>query len=229
MSKRDRQGVRTPAGLEQKYDFGSKFSNQSLTNMTTAQRIVYLDRSMTDNQAKNDASVDALHREDSSIKDTVARLNAETIVAIDDINQSIGAINQSIDTINQNINTMDSDIDSLKTGKVNKTDVVNNLITTEEGKVADARTVKVLNDKFKIVRQVYSVSLSPNDYCKPFSYFGSYNISAAIQSYGFPIGVYLYTAASVPMPCYFSDGAVRMASGEAGNTLVVDYLNGGYQ
>jgi hypothetical protein len=222
MSKRDRQGVRNPADLERKYDFGEKFSNQSKTNMTTAERFMYLDRSMTENQAKNNASVESLRTEDATIKDSVARLNAETTVALN-------AINESIDTINQNIDTVESDVESLKTGKVNKTDVVNDFTTTAEGKVADARTVKVLNDKFKIVRQMYSVSLTQNDYCKPFSYFGSYNIAYAIQSYGFPIGVYLYTAASVPMPCYFSDGVVRMASSEAGNTLVVDYLNGGYQ
>lgn len=222
MSKRDRQVVRTPAGLERKYDLGNKFKSQSLTNMTTAERIVYLDRSMTDNQAKNDASVDALHREDSSIKDSVARLNADTIVAINAINESIG-------TINENIDNIETDIESLDTGKINKADVVNNLATTAEGKVADARTVKVLNDKFKILRRVYSVSLAQNDYCKPFSYFGSYNIASDIANYGFPIGVYLYTSASAPMACYFSDGAVRMASGEATNILVVDYLSGGYQ
>jgi hypothetical protein len=222
MSKRDRQGVRTPAGLEQKYDLGNKFKSQSVTNMTTAERIVYLDRTMTDNQSKNDASVESLRTEDASIRDTLVRLNAETIVAINAINERIGEINQNIDTV-------EADVESLKTGKVNKADVVNDFTTTAEGKVADARTVKLLNDKFKIVRQMHSVSLAQNDYCKPFSYFGSYNISYAIQSYGFPIGVYLYTAASVPMPCYFSDGVVRMASSEAGNTLVVDYLNGGYQ
>jgi hypothetical protein len=222
MSKRDRQGVRNPAELERKYDLGNKFKSQSVTNMTTAERIVYLDRTMTDNQSKNDASVESLRTEDASIRDTVARLNAETIVAIN-------AINRSISEIKQNIDTVESDVESLKTGKVNKADVVNDFTTTAEGKVADARTVKVLNDKFKIVRQMYSVSLAQNDYCKPFSYFGSYNISYAIQNYGFPIGVYLYTAASVPMPCYFSDGVVRMASSEAGNTLVIDYLNGGFQ
>lgn len=222
MSKRDRQGVRNPAELERKYDLGNKFKSQSVTNMTTAERIVYLDRTMTDNQSKNDASVESLRTEDASIRDTLARLNAETNVAINTINESVAAINQNIDTV-------ESDVESLKTGKVNKTDVVNDFTTTAEGKVADARTVNVLNDKFKIVRQMYSVSLTQNDYCKPFSYFGSYNIASAIQNYGFPIGIYLYTAASVPMPCYFSDGVVRMASGEAGNTLVVDYLNGGYQ
>lgn len=221
MSKRDRQGVRTPAGLEQKYDFGNKFSSQSMTNMTTAERIVFLDRSMTDNQAKNDASVDALHREDSSIKDSVARLNAETIV-------SINAINASIDAINENIDTVESDITALENGKVNKADVVNNLTTTDEGKVADARTVKALNDKFKIVRQTYTVTLAENAYCKPFSYYGSYDITAAVNAYGYPVGVYLYTSSSVPMACHFAWGTVKMASSEASNTLIVDYLNGGY-
>jgi hypothetical protein len=222
MSKRDRQGVRTPAGLERKYDFGEKFSNQSKTNMSTADRFVYLDRSMSENQAKNNAYLESLRNEDNSIKESVEGLSANTASSIEEVNGKIGIIQQ-------NMGAMNGLIDALENGKVNKTDVVNNLSTTAEGKVADARTVKALNDKFKIVRQMYSVTLAQNDYCKPFSYFGSYNISYAIQSYGFPIGVYLYTSASVPMPCYFSDGVVRMASSEAGNTLVVDYLNGGYQ
>lgn len=215
MSKRDRQGVRTPAGLERKYDFGSKFTNQSMTNMTTAERIVYLDRTMYDNQTKNDASVESLRTEDASIKESVSTLSADTASALNQIDLNIG--------------TLSSNLASLDAAKVNKTDISNDLTVTIAGKVADARTVKVLNDKFKIVRQVYNVTLADNAYCKPFSYFGSYNITAAVNAYGFPICVYLYTAASVPMPCYYADGAVRMASGEANNTLVVDYLAGGYQ
>jgi hypothetical protein len=222
MSKRDRQGVRTPAGLERKYDLGNKFKDQSLTNMSTTERIIYLDRSIYDNQVKNDASVEELRNEDASIKMSVNDLISGTASSFAEVNEKIGIINQ-------NIGAMNTFMDGLDKGKVNKSDVVNNLTTTVEGKVADARTVKALYDRFKIARQVYSVTLAQNDYCKPFSYFGSYNISDAIQSYGFPIGVYLYTAASVPMACYFSDGVVRMASGEATNTLVVDYLNGGYQ
>ena len=215
MSKRDRQGVRTPAGLERKYDLGNKFKSQSMTNMTTAERIVYLDRSIYDNQVKNDASVAALRNDDATIVQNLNALSSQTAASFVSVDEQIGELNTSV----SNLNSV----------KVNKSDVVNNLSTTAEGKVADARTVKTLNDKFKIVRQVYPVSLSQNDFCKPFSYFGSYSIAYAIQNYGLPIGLYLYTEASVPMPCYFSDGVVRMASGEAANTLVVDYLNGGYQ
>ena len=222
MSRRDRQGVRTPAGLEQKYNFGVKFSNQNTTNMTTAERIVFLDRTMSENKKNTDSEVGVLKNEDASIKQSVDTLRAETASTVEAINQNIGTIEQSIELINTTITTLDGE-------KVNKADVVNNLTTTAEGKVADARTVKALYDRFKIVRQVYSVNLTSNSYCKPFSYFGSYDISAAIRAYGFPVGVYLYTSASVPMACYFSDGVVRMASGEASNTLVVDYLNGGYQ
>jgi hypothetical protein len=236
MSKRDRQGVRTPAGLEQKYDLGNKFKSQSKTNMTTAERIVYLDRSMTDNQAKFNASVESLMNEDASIKETFKALSEETAASlkgvekqIDVIEQTFGTINDELNRINQNIGTMNAFADKLDKGKVNKSDVVNNLSTTASGKVADARTVKALNDKFKIVRRVFTVTLSENAYCKPFSYFGSFDITSDIHTYGFPIGVYLYTTASVPMPCYFSDGFVRMASGEASNTLVIDYLNGGFQ
>lgn len=218
MNKRDRQGVRTPAGLERKYDFGGKFSNQSMTNMTTNEKIRYLDRSMTENQEKNNASMESLKQENDSMKENVDELTGSFEEVIDKIN-----------IINQNIGTLSSLYESLNTGKVNKSDVVNSLTITAAGKVADARAVKVLNDKFKITRRVFNVTLPENAYCKPFSYFGSYNIATDIASYGFPIGVYLYTSASVPMPCFFSDGSVRMASGEAANTLVVDYLSGGYQ
>lgn len=227
--KQDRQGVRTAAGLERKYDLGRKFSNQAMINMTTDEKIDYLDRSMIDNQDKTNDSMNALRLEDSSIKDSVSALSISTSGSLADINVRLGDIDGDISRIDQNIGVMNTTIGGLDTAKVNKTDVVNNFTTTTEGKVADARTVKVLNDKFKIVRQIYSVTLTANAYCKPFSYFGSYDITAAIQSYGFPIGVYLYTSASVPMACYHSNGVVRMASGEASNTLVVDYLNGGYQ
>jgi hypothetical protein len=215
MSKRDRQGVRTPAGLERKYDFGSKFTNQSMTNMTTAERIVYLDRTMYDNQTKNDASVESLRTEDASIKQSVSVLSADTASALNQIDLNIG--------------TLTTNLASLDAAKVNKTDVANDLTVTIAGKVADARTVKILNDKFKIVRRVVSVTLTANEYCKPFSYFGALDISADVNAYGYPVGVYLFTAASVPMACYYAGGAVRMASGEAENTLVVDYLAGGYQ
>lgn len=229
MSKRDRQGVRNPADLERKYDFGGKFSDQSKTNMSASERFVYLDRSISENQSKNNAYVESLRNEDSAIKKSVEDLRTETTSSIESVNTKIVTINQNISRIDQNIGTMNTLISGLESSKVSKTDVANDFTVTTEGKVADARTVKVLNDKFKIVRRIFSITLAENAYCKPFSYFGSYDISADIATYGFPIGVYLYTSASVPMACYHSDGAVRMASGEASNTLVVDYLNGGYQ
>jgi hypothetical protein len=222
MSKRDRQGVRNPAEIERKYDLGNKFKNQSLTNMSTADRIFYLDRSMSENQAKNNAYVESLRNEDASIKANVEQLSVDTASSIKEVNEKIGIIQQ-------NIGAMNSLIVDLENGKVNKSDVVNSLTETGEGKIADARTIKALNDKFKIVRRVFSITLPSNAYCKPFSYFNSYDISADVATYGFPIAVYLYTSASVPMPAYYSDGYVRMASSEASNTLVVDYLNGGYQ
>jgi prefoldin subunit 5 len=197
--------------------------------MSTNERLYYHDRLISENQTKNNAYVESLRNEDDAIKKSVQELSSSTSQSFESVNQNISTINQNISRIDQNIGTVNSLVSGLENSKISKTDVANDFTVTTEGKVADARTVKVLNDKFKIVRRIFSITLAENAYCKPFSYFGSYDISADIATYGFPIGVYLYTSASVPMACYHSDGAVRMASGEASNTLVVDYLNGGYQ
>lgn len=49
------------------------------------------------------------------------------------------------------ISTIVNDVDVLKTNKFAKSDVINNLTTTDEGYALDARQGKVLNDKFKDV------------------------------------------------------------------------------
>lgn len=58
------------------------------------------------------------------------------------------------------------DVSSKISGKVDKSSVVNNFTTTEEGFVADARALKVLNDRFGISTNWAATPLGRFKYCK---------------------------------------------------------------
>ena len=77
MSKRDRQGVRTPAGLEQKYGFGSVFKTQETEN---AKQNSQMDQQrMTMNQfiAFASSSIDTLNKNITDINKTLTNLSAK--------------------------------------------------------------------------------------------------------------------------------------------------------
>lgn len=60
MSKQDRQGARTPADLERKYDFGKQFSNTDVSNAKLAAQLNQLSQSFAQYVANTNAALEAL-------------------------------------------------------------------------------------------------------------------------------------------------------------------------
>lgn len=80
MSRQDRQGARTPAGLEQKYNFGRVFSDQKKTEARQDSEMSRQSMTMREFILYASAEIDKLHTElDAANQQIVALQEADTV------------------------------------------------------------------------------------------------------------------------------------------------------
>lgn len=116
-------------------------------------------------------------------------------------------------------------LDAIKTtvdGKVNTSDVVNNVVTTAAGKVLDARQGKTLNDSISTLNTNLSSLITSHSYGLPGVAVNAY----ATSDYVFDIGMANYTPLGI-ITCWISAGYQCVVVGTAisGSTATVRILN----
>ena len=116
MSKQDRQGVRTPAGLDQKYNLGGRFSKLEEQDAKQSREMNQQNFTFAEFVSFVSAALIRLEKEISSLKEQVQRSDkdlseklTETRRDVTNINISIGGINESLMRYDQRLEGIQQD------------------------------------------------------------------------------------------------------------------------
>lgn len=96
MSKQDRQGVRTPAGLDQKYNLGAAFKNQAAANEKMTSEMNLQNMTMRQFVSYVAAAITKIEVTLRSMKMTLEDLSSK-VKKIDAMEQDIAAMKQNSD------------------------------------------------------------------------------------------------------------------------------------
>lgn len=116
MSKQDRQGVRTPAGLDQKYNLGGRFSKLEEQDAKQSREMNQQNFTFAEFVSFVSAALARLEKEISSLKEQTQRSDedlseklTETRRDVTNINISIGGINESLMRYDQRLEGIQQD------------------------------------------------------------------------------------------------------------------------
>lgn len=116
MSKQDRQGVRTPAGLDQKYNLGGRFSKLEEQDAKQSREMNQQNFTFAEFVSFVSAALARLEKEISSLKDQTQRSDeelseklTETRRDVTNINISVGGINESLMRYDQRLEGIQQD------------------------------------------------------------------------------------------------------------------------
>lgn len=105
MSKQDRQGVRTPADVERKYNLGQLAAARGESQK---QELALSQLTQTVNQymASNNGNIENLNKDISNLNDDIDKMN-------EDVNDSLEEMNGTIDDLNKDIEELNKKIEEL--------------------------------------------------------------------------------------------------------------------
>lgn len=116
MSKQDRQGVRTPAGLDQKYNLGGQFSKLEEQDAKQRREMNQQNFTFAEFVSFVSAALARLEKEIFSLKDQTQRSDeelseklTETRRDVTNINISVGGINESLMRYDQRLEGIQQD------------------------------------------------------------------------------------------------------------------------
>lgn len=181
MSKQDRQGVRTPADLERKYNLGGAFAGQN-SNAKLAQQVAQLSQTLSQYIANSNAAIEELVKKDEEqsivvcasgeelkLSDCASRnikslvIHGKTVPATDTEGEQYVVISK-VWTSNEDSSLVSEAIlteaITLKEGDMLEKGVIIRALETDEGgelPSADAEAIKSLKT-FKLVTNVFTDS-----------------------------------------------------------------------
>ena len=113
MSKQDRQGVRRPADLEQKYGFGKVFSEQDNTNAKQNEQIDLIRNTVSINNTAGLAAIARLETKVSSVEQTVTEMQEDDTVTqlgtrVDEAETAITNLQTADDSMGKRITAVET-------------------------------------------------------------------------------------------------------------------------
>jgi hypothetical protein len=167
MSKQDRQGVRTSAGLEQKYRFGKAFADQRLSINEQGELIYKLDNSLS-----------GAERSLSSLLDGVTALEGKA----DNIDAEVGELEQSLSDLSKNVAPSGYGLGSANSQLIGNRDV--NDIVENGWYLWNSTTGTTLNTPFG-AGQMLVIARDGGRYCTQIAFEANKTTSIKVRSQGY--------------------------------------------
>lgn len=138
MSKQDRQGARTPADLERKYEFGQALSEMEEASKKQSDQIARQNNTMNEFIGKSSGEIASLEKDVSRAKKDISNLKLNVTsfsVRLSNIEQGDKATSQSITGLAQRISSLEKDLSSFKTSVNTRLETAESTLTDLVGRV----------------------------------------------------------------------------------------------
>ena len=114
MSKQDRQGVRTPAGLDQKYNLGGRFSKLEEQDAKQRREMNQQNFTFAEFVSFVSAALARLEKEISSLKEQTQRSDEDLSVKLTETRRDVTNINISVGGINESLMRYDQRLEGIQ-------------------------------------------------------------------------------------------------------------------